>query len=93
MGAFTTMKKNSFIEHLKKKNQAIWNALVHSADKGMLTIDEETGSISSTNRLLLTNAILQENLKLIANDWAENTDNTDEVFRSLLKGDFSDDTQ
>lgn len=87
------MKKNSFIEHLKEKNIAIWNALVHSAEKGMLIIDEETGSISSTNRLLLTNAILQENLKLIANDWAENTSNTDEVFRSLLKGDFSDDSQ
>ena len=41
--------------------------MVHSAEKGMLIIDEETGSISSTNRLLLTNAILQENLKLIAN--------------------------
>ena len=87
------MKKNSFIEHLKEKNIAIWNALVHSAEKGMLIIDEETGSISSTNRLLLTNAILQENLKLIANDGAENSNNTDEVFRSLLKGDFSDDSQ
>ncbi len=85
------MKKNSFIDHLKEKNQAIWNTLKHSADKGMLIIDEETGSISSTNRLLLTNPILQENLKLIANDWAENTNNTDDVFRSILKGDFSDD--
>ena len=66
---------------------------MHSAEKGMLIIDEETGSISSTNRLLLTNPILQENLKLIANDWAENTNNTDDVFRSLLKGDFSDDCQ
>jgi len=87
------MKKNSFIEYLKKKNLAIWNDLEHSAEKGMLIIDEETGSVSSTNRLLLTNAILQENLKLIANDWAENSDNTDDVFHSLLKGDFSDDTQ
>ena len=87
------MKKNSFIDHLKEKNPAIWNTLMHSAEKGMLIIDEETGSISSTNRLLLTNPILQENLKLIANDWAENTNNTDDVFRSLLKGDFSDDCQ
>jgi len=87
------MKKNSFIDHLKEKNPALWNALEHSAQKGMLIIDEETGSISSTNRLLLTNAILQENLKLIANDWAENTNNVDEVFRSLLKGDTTNDRE
>ena len=78
------MKKPSFIEYLKTKNPAVWNALERSAEKGMLIIDEETGAISSTNRLLLTNPILQENLKLLANDWAENEGNTQDAFRSLL---------
>ena len=78
-----------FLEYLREQQPVIWRTLLESEQKGLLVIDEEADAISATSRLLLTNDILQQNLKLLSDDWATEVCSSDDHFRHILKGNTS----
>jgi hypothetical protein len=74
----------SLIEHLKTEKAATWALLQDAASKGLVVIDEQTDSVTATNRLLLTYPGLHNILATISNAWAERAYDSSAHFARLL---------
>jgi len=67
----------------------IWHTLKDAQRRKMVVIDEENDAIAATNRLLLTNGIMQENLRIIADDKPPDQSEIKAHFKQLVASNAS----
>jgi hypothetical protein len=75
----------SAIEYLRRRQPSSWALLKMAAAQGLVVIDEDTDSITATNRLLLTYPGLHDVISMIVDSYAERTYDNRAHFRALLE--------
>jgi hypothetical protein len=59
----------SYINYLKLEQPEIWQSILSAENDGLIVIDEETDSVTATNRLLLTYPGLHDILNMLVEGW------------------------
>lgn len=63
-------ESGKFTAYLQRYQPKVWESLVSAASDGLILIDEETDSVTPTNRLLLTYPDLHAVLCFLIDTWA-----------------------
>jgi len=61
----------SYINYLKLEHPEIWKSILRAEKDGLIVVDEETDSVTATNRLLLTYPGLHDILNMLVEGWSQ----------------------
>lgn len=77
----------SYINYLKLEQPEIWQSILRAEKDGLIVIDQETDSVTATNRLLLTYPGLHDVLNLLVEGWNQKKAERfgQEIINNLLK--------
>lgn len=77
----------SYINYLKMEQPEIWQSILGAEKEGLIIINEETDSVTATNRLLLTYPGLHDTLNMLVEGWTQKkaSEFGQEMINSLLK--------
>ncbi|MBT4289451.1 MAG: hypothetical protein HOD92_19160 [Deltaproteobacteria bacterium] len=61
--------ETSYINYLKLEQPEIWETILKAEKDGLIVVDEETDSVTATNRLLLTYPGLHDIINMLVEGW------------------------
>ena len=75
---------DNFLAYIRAEHPAIWTSLTSASLEGLVQIDEDAGTVTAANRLLLTYPGLHDSIHALMNGWAENKLDAGKTFSDLL---------
>ena len=82
---------DSFLAYIRAEHPAIWTSLTSASREGLVQIDEDVGTVTASNRLLLTYPGLHDSIHALMNGWAENKLDAAAFFSALVSNGGRDD--